>query len=218
MNSEAIRILLVDDHQMLRDGVRRMLGEHPGLSVVGDASNGAAALAQVRATRPHVVVMDVHLPGENGIEISQRLLREFPEVKVVVLTGENQLVTVRQALQAGVAAFLTKEGSTDQLVRAIREVMDGRVYLSPDIASLVVQDYMSEVVGKPGVSKPVLTERDRLLLKLVAEGKRNKEIADVLGVEVKSVETYRSRLMRKLNCSSPADLTRFAIREGIATA
>lgn len=218
MNSQDIRIMLVDDHQILRDGVRRMLAEQPGFQVVAEAGQCEAALAQVRLARPQIIVMDVHLPGPSGIETSRRILQEFPEVKVVVFTGETCLSTVRQALQAGVSAYLTKEGSPDELVRAIREVLDGRVYLSPSIASVVVQDYMNEVVHRTASPKPVLTVRDRLLLKLVAEGKRNKEIADELQVEVKSVETYRSRLMRKLNCSSPADLTRFAIREGIITA
>lgn len=215
MSAQKTKILLVDDHRMMREGVRRMLAEQSGLTVVGEAASRPAALEQVRALSPDVVLMDVHLPGADGIEVSARILAEFPSVKVVALSADTNLATVHRALQAGVSAYITKTGPPEELLRAIREVVDHRVYLCPDVASLVVQDYLRLVVDKSAPVKATLSDRERHLLKLVAEGKRNKEIAEALQIGVKSVETYRSRLMHKLNCGSAAELTRYAIREGI---
>lgn len=214
MNTEGLRILLVDDHQILRDGVRRMLADTLGVLVLGEAGNGTCAMEQVRLLKPDLVVMDIHLPGENGIEVSRRILQEFPRLKIVMLSAEQNLAMVRQALQIGVSAFVTKDRPAEELVQAIRDVLDGRMYLSPAIASVVVQDYMDEVIHKSS-PRIELTGRERLLLQRVAEGRRNKEIAVEMHIEVKSVETARSRLMRKLDCASPAELTRYAIREGI---
>lgn len=218
MNVTEIKIVLVDDHQMLRAGVRRILADQPGLCVMGEAGDGPSALALVRSSQPQVVVMDIHLPGEDGISLSQRLLSEFPALKVVALSADVDLETVTRALQAGVSAYVIKSNTPEDLLQAIREVVDQRVYLSPQVASLVVQDYMKVVISPSAAPKPVMTDRERLLLKLVAEGKRNKEIAEQLQVGVKSVETYRSRLMQKLGCTSTADLTRYAIREHIVQA
>jgi DNA-binding NarL/FixJ family response regulator len=216
MRTNPIRVLLVDDHQMMREGVRRLLNEHPEFCVVGEAATGPAAFDQVQATQPDVVLMDIHLPGKNGIEVSEQLHRDFPAVKVVILSADIDIATVQKALQAGVAGYLAKNAQPDELVRAIRDAADERVYLCQEVAAAVVQDYMKLVVNRSPEPEPVLTERERLLLKLVAEGKRNQEIADAMSVGTKSVETYRSRLMRKRNFSSVAELTRYAIREGIA--
>jgi DNA-binding NarL/FixJ family response regulator len=216
MEEKVIRIVLVDDHQMMREGVRRMLSEQPGMQVVGEAASGEAALEQVRATNPDLVIMDIHLPGEGGIESSARILAEFPGVKLVVLSADTELATVQKALQVGVSGYITKAGSPVELIKAVQAAMDERVHLSQEVAEVVVQDYMKMVVGRSEPAKPVLTDRERLLLKLVAEGKRNKEIAEALRVGTNSVETYRSRLMRKLNCRSAAELIRYGIREGYA--
>jgi DNA-binding NarL/FixJ family response regulator len=216
MSADEIRILLVDDHQMLREGVRRMLAEQPGFRVIGEAASSQAALDQVRMATPDVVVMDIHLPGEGGIETSARILAEFPEVRIVVLSADMALATVQRALHVGVSAYITKNGTPEEMGRAIREAMDRRVFLSPEVASVVVDDYMKLVVHRSAPAKPALSERERTLLQLVAAGKRNKEIAEALQVGVKSVETYRSRLMKKLGCASTNELTRYAIREGLA--
>ncbi len=218
METNNIRILLVEDHQMMREGVRRMLSEHPGLHVVGEADCGSSALAQVRTSKPDVVVMDIHMPGGCGIETSTRILAEFPAVRIVVLSADTDLATVQRALRAGVSGYITKDSPSKELVRAIREAVDRQVYLSPEVAAIIVQDYMKLMVDRSAPARPMMTDRDRTLLKLVAEGKRNKEIAETLQVGVKSVETYRSRLMRKLDCASTAELTRYAIRAGITTA
>lgn len=217
MEEKAVRIVLVDDHQLMREGVRRILAEQAGIQVVGEAASCEAALEQVRAANPDLVIMDIHLPGEGGIESSAKILAEFPGVKLVVLSADTDLATVQKALEVGVSGYITKTGPPEELSKAIRAAMDERVHLSQDVAEVVLRDYMKMVVGRDQTAKPVLTDRERLLLKLVAEGKRNKEIAEALQVGVNSVETYRSRLMRKLNCGSAAELIRYGIREGYAT-
>ena len=203
---------------MVSQGLRRLVEEVEGMKVVGDASDSQGAFALARTERPDVVVMDIHLAGENGVEVSRRLLAEFPSLKVVVLSGDWHLDLVREALQAGVSAYVIKGQPPAELVRAIRTVLDHRMYLCPEVAALVASDYL-KTLGEKSVpaSKPLLTHRERLLLKLVAEGKRNKEIAEALSVGVNSVETYRARLMKKLGCASANELTRYALREGIAS-
>lgn len=217
MNLAETKILLVDDHRLMRDGLRALLLNHPHLRVVGEAGSRLTALEQVHATQPDVVVMDVHLPGENGIEIAAQVLAESPRTKVIILSGDTELATIQKALQVGVSGYITKSDPPEEVIRAIQEVMDQRVHLSREVATSVAQDYARAMTSRATPEKPLLSERERLLLRLVAEGKRNKEIAEALQVTAKSVETYRSRLMHKLNCNSAAELTRYALREGIAT-
>lgn len=218
MNSKDIRIFLFDDHAILRLGVRKLIGEREGLMVVGEAPSSQAALEQVRALSPHVVIMDIHLDAENGIEVSRRILAEFPSLKIVVLSADSDLAVVTEALHVGVSAYVTKMSGPTELIRAIEAVMDHRIYLSPEVSLALVRDYMKTLGGRTiPASKPILTDRERHLLKLVAEGARNKTIAEALNVGVKSVETYRSRLMKKLGCASANELTRYALREGIAS-
>lgn len=217
MSTPEIKILLVDDHRLMREGLRALLQQQPGLHVVGEAGESRSAVEQVRTTQPDVIIMDVHLPGENGIEVFAHLRTQFPHLKVIILSGDTELATIKKALQAGVAGYLTKSDPPEEVVRALREVMDHRIHLSPEISGLVAQDYAQTLAHQPPEEKPTLSERERQLLRLVAEGKRNKEIAEALQVTAKSVESYRSRLMHKLNCNSAAELTRYALREGIAS-
>lgn len=217
MSAGKTKVLLVDDHKMFRKGLRNLIEEGGEMCVAGEAADGREALDQVRLVSPDVVVMDIHLPGENGIEISRRIRSEFPSVKIIALSSDSDMHLIQNALQAGISGYVIKASAPEELIRSIAEVMDHKVYLCPEVSSLVVNDYMN-LVGNRTVepSKPLLSERERSLLKLIAEGKRNKEIAELLSVAPKSVETYRSRLMKKLGCSSANELTRYAIREGIA--
>jgi DNA-binding NarL/FixJ family response regulator len=196
-----------------------LLAVEPGLIVVGDAGNGQSAREQVRALSPHLVLMDIHLRDESGVEITRQMLAEFPAVKVIALSSDSAVELVLQALRAGVAGYLLKENGADELVRAIHTVMDHRLYLSPAVSSAVILQFMESsshvAVGPAGAD---LTERERMLLRLIAAGNRNKEMAAALAVTVKSVETYRSRLQKKLGCAGTAELVRYAIREGIAKA
>lgn len=217
MNVEEVRILLVDDHEMMRKGLHSLIHGRNGVRIVGEAASRQEALQLVRSLSPAVIVMDILLGGENGIEVSRQILAEFPSIKIIALSSESHLKLIHEALQAGVSAYITKSAAPEELMRAIAVVLDHRVYLCPEVANEVVNDYMN-VLGMTTIpaAKPTLTDRERGLLKLVAEGKRNKEIAEALNIGVKSVETYRSRLMKKLGCASANELTRYAIREGIA--
>jgi DNA-binding NarL/FixJ family response regulator len=215
MNIKEVKTLLVDDHAMMRKGLCGLIHERDGVLVVGEAATGPEALQLTRSLAPDVVVMDILLDGENGIELSRQILAEFPSIKIVALSSESHLKLVHEALQAGISAYVIKSSAPEELLRAIATVMDHRIYLCPEVASDVVNDYMN-VLGMATIpAKPKLTDRERQTLKLVAEGKRNKEIAEALKVGVKSVETFRSRLMKKLGCASANELTRYAIREGI---
>lgn len=216
---EPTRILLVDEHQMMRQGLRQLLAGEPDWIVVGDAFNGQSAREQVRALSPHLVLMDIHLPDECGVEITRQIVAASPAVKVIALASDAAVEPVLRALRAGVAGYLIKKDGSDELIRAIHAVIGHRLYLSPEVSSAVILKFMEspgpETAGPAGAD---LSERERLLLRLVAAGNRNKEIAAALAVTVKSVETYRSRLQKKLGCTGTAELVRYAIREGIARA
>lgn len=210
--------MLVDDHPMTRNGARELLGRQPDFVVVGEASSGGPALKLARELRPDVVLMDVHLLGVNGIETTRQILSELPDTKVIVFSCEPAREFVDQALLAGACGYVVKTGALEELVKAIEWVMEGKLYLSPEMSAGILEDYRRGLARGPAPLKPLLSERERHLLRLVAEGRRNKEIAGQMAVSAKSVETYRSRLMKKLGYTSSAELVRYAIREGIAAA
>jgi len=212
----SVRLLLVDDHPMLCRGLREAMTRQPNLAVAGEAGTGAMALRLAGELTPDLVVMDVHLPDMSGIETARRMLMALPATKIVIFSGDATRPVVDEALQAGAHGFVWKNGAVEELLRAIDLVMEGKLYLSPEVSAGILEDYRKNLLAGPGPSKPFLSEREKQLLRLVAEGRRNKETAGQLGISTKSVETYRSRLMKKLSCSSPAELVRYAIREGIA--
>jgi DNA-binding NarL/FixJ family response regulator len=219
MNSEAVRILLLDLDQMMRQGLGQLIATRPELTVVGEAANGRPAGELIRAAAPQVLLMDVHLPGGGGVDGARRLLTEFPGVRVVALSGDAELERVLQALHAGVSGYVVTEQGFDELIRAIHTVMQRQLYLSPEVSSAVIRHLMKTYRDrKPAVPGVGLSDRERWLLRLIAEGRRNKEIAGHMAVTVKSVETYRFRLMKKLGYASAAELIRYAIREGVVQA
>ena len=215
MNNDAIKILLVEDHQLVRQGLRRLLEQEAGITVVGEAANLQSALDLIRQHAPGVVIMDVYLSDQSGIEAGRRILQEFPGIKLIALTSDANPQTATQALRAGFAGYVIKENQVDELIRALRLVVAGKLALCPIIAAGMTQSLLAVLADDELLGKPELTERERKLLVLVAEGKRNKEIADELQVNPKSVETYRFRLMKKLGCASMAALVRYAVREGL---
>ena len=219
MNTTEIRILLVDDHQLILRGLRQLIATKAGLTVVGEAFDGQSAINQVAASAPQVVLMDVHLPGESGVDITRRLLAQFPSVKVIALSGDPDLDLVMEALQAGVAGYVLKVNGPEEVFKAIQAVMDNDLYLSPEVASGLVKNFMKRPGGrKSGGTGVVLNDREQQLLQLVAEGVRNTEIGGQMALTAKSVETYRARLMKKLGCATTIGLVRYAIREGIIQA
>jgi len=214
-----VRLLLADDHAMMREGLKSLVGQDPGLSVVAEAESGAEILALARKSGAHVVVMDVAMPGLNGIEATRKLLKENRNIKVVALSGHSNREFVREMLKAGASAYVLKSRAYEELVCAIREVMQGRKYLSPDVACGVVDEYveMSSSALGDNPAFVVLTEREREVLQLIAEGCSTKEISDHLSVSVKTVETHRRNIMEKLHLHSVAEITKYAIREGITS-
>lgn len=212
---EVTRLLLVDDHRILRDGLRALLARHPEFLVIGEAGDGASALRAVRSQPPNIVVLDVHLPDMSGIEVARRILAVFSEVKVVVLSSDQSHGSVHEALLAGVSGYVLKDNATDELVRALRSVAAGQLYLCPEVSTDIVASYRSGQLPNVTPPQPILSERELQVLKHLADGLRTKEIADRLGVGAKTVETYRARLMEKLKLTSVAELTRYAVREGI---
>jgi DNA-binding NarL/FixJ family response regulator len=211
----SIRILLADDHQILREGLAVILQKQPGFEVAGQAADGRTAVKLALELRPHLVVMDIGLPGLNGIEATRQILAEVPGVKVIALSMHSDRAFVKGMLQAGASGYLLKYSASQELIRAIEAVMAGRVYLSPDIASIVVEDYKHPAPDSSAFS--VLTPKEREVLQLFAEGQITRQIAAALNVSVKTVEAYRRQIMEKLHCDSFADLIKYAIREGLTS-
>lgn len=208
----AVRILLVDDHKMLRDGLRLRLQLEKDFSVVGEASSAAEAYVSIKRDAPNVVIMDVNLPDENGIAATRKIVAAQPTLRLIVLTSAFDPEVANDALMAGARGFLRKEDASDELIRAIRVVLDDKVYLSADAATALTNALREKT--SPGGA---LSERELAVLKGVAEGLTYKEIADAMKISVKSVETYRARLARKLGCSTRAELVRYAVRRGLVS-
>jgi DNA-binding NarL/FixJ family response regulator len=209
------RIVLVDDHPMLRQGVRQILEQQPDLILAGEAASGQSSLPLIKARKPDMVIMDVHLPDISGLEASRQILAQSPSIKIIVFSADADRLLVDEALQIGICGYLLKSSVPEELVRAIRMVMEGRLYLCPELASHVFDDYRKMLAAMAHSAKPLLTDREKQVLCRVAEGLQNKEIADLMKVSIKSVEKSRSRVMRKLQCHSAAELTRYAVREGL---
>jgi two-component system response regulator NreC len=211
-----IKVLVVDDHPVLRFGLRRTIDQQPNFTVVGEASTGAEALKLVAKLAPDLITMDVLLPDVNGIELTRQILAVLPSVKIVVFSSDATRSRVNEALQAGACGYVWKLSAAQEIIRAIEMVMTGRLYLSPEVSAGILEDYRKCLAGQSEPSKPFLSDREKQLLRFVAEGRRNKEIAAQLALSIKSIEAYRSRLIKKLGCSSTAELVRYAVREGIA--
>lgn len=204
------RILLVDDHTVVRKGIRMILSAQPDLEVVAEAKNGLEAVTEAEREQPDVVIMDVNMEGLNGIEGARRIGEICPRARVLALSMHRDAVYVREMLRAGAKGYLVKDADDDALLDAVRAVARGEAYLSPSVADAVLSDYRKHVTNPVDL----LTAREREVLQLIAEGKTNKEIATQLSLSVYTVEAHRSRLMEKLNLHSTGDLVRFAIRNG----
>jgi len=206
-----IRILLADDHAVVRQGFRMILSAHPDLEIVGEAGNGRDAVELAAALRPDVVVMDVAMPELNGIEATRRLTGANPHVRVLALSMHKDSVYVREILRAGARGYLLKDSVADDLVAAVRAVAAGEGYLSPAISNAVLDDYRKHVTNP----LDLLSSREREVLQMLAEGKTNKEVAATLNLSVYTVDAHRGRIMEKLNVHSINELVRFAVRQGL---
>jgi DNA-binding NarL/FixJ family response regulator len=213
-----IRVLIADDHTMFRAGLRALLATEQDIEVIGEAADGEEAVAKSRELVPDVVVMDILMPGMNGIEATSRLAAECPGTKVLVLSMYDDDEHVQQLLAAGAAGFVLKQATTDELVRAIREVVAGGLPLSPGIAARVVRDYARRVRGEREASVAgALTAREREVLTLVAQGQTNQAIAERLGLSRKTVDVHRTNVMRKLGLHDVTELVKYALRAGLIT-
>ena len=212
------RVLLVDEHPIFRDGLRQAIGRERRLAVVGEAATAAAAVALQAQLAPDLIIMEANLPDLSGLAVAREVLRARPSVKVIILSSVVSRSLVDEALQSGVGGYVWKGAVSGDLLRAIDMVLSGRLYLSPELSAGILEAYRRGLAGEKNAAKPLLSKRDNQLLRLVAGGQRNKEIAVQMAISPKSVEAYRSRLMRKLGCRGAAELIRHAIREGLIAA
>ena len=213
----SIRILLVDDHKIMRDGLRSLIEKQSEMAVVGEAENGRTAIRLTRKLKPDVIVMDINMPDLNGIDATRQITAELPSVKIVAFSMHSDRQFVAEMFKAGVSGYLLKDAAFDELARAIRTVADNQIYLSPQIAGTVIKDYREQLLAYEPSDSAVPTDREREIIQLLAEGNTTKQIAHQLNVSIKTIESHRRNIMEKLKIHSIAELTKFAIREGLTT-
>jgi len=214
---QKIRVLIVDDHTIVRDGISALLALAGDMEVVGEAENGSEALKMVKELEPNVVLMDISMPVMGGLEATRRIYKEFPRTKVLVLTQYDDKEYVFPVIEAGASGFISKVAASSELVSGIRAVFHGDSYLSPSVAKLVVEDYQRGGERVRNDPYELLTEREREVLKLAAEGHTTQEIADILVVSPKTVEGHKTNLMAKLGIRNRTELIKYALRKGITT-
>lgn len=210
------RILLADDHQLMRSGLRLLIEQQPDLTVVGEAANGREAVALAKTLRPDVAVMDISMPNLNGIEAAHQIKQSHAEIAVIVLSMHSDESYVLRALRAGAKGYLLKDSAESDLIEAVRAVARGKSFFSPAVSKVLLDDYMRKLKHSGAEDAyDLLTPREREILQLVAEGKSNKEVANLLHLSVYTVETHRSNIMQKLNLKGVPELTLYAVRKGI---
>lgn len=202
------RILLADDHEMVRHGLRALIEDQPGWQVCGEANTGRLAVAKARELKPDIVVMDFTMPELNGMEATRQICAELPRTQVLILTMHESEELVREMLNAGARGYVLKSDAGNALVDALKALADQKPYFTSKISALVLQGYLNPNTRE----SPTLTPREREIVQLVAEGRSTKEVADKLGISPKTAETHRTNIMRKLNIHSVSDLVRYAIR------
>jgi DNA-binding NarL/FixJ family response regulator len=213
----SINILLADDHQIVRSGLRNLFEAEKDMKVVAEADNGRLAVQLAKELAPNVVVMDITMPDLNGVEATRQIVADSPSTRVVALSAHTDRHFVTEALRAGAAGYLPKTSAFDELVTAVRTVAAGKVYLSPSVANVVIESYVRGDTAEGRSAFALLSTREREVLQLMAEGQATKEVARTLHVSVKTVETHRAKIMDKLNLHSVAELTKYAIREGLTS-
>lgn len=212
-----IRVILADDHKIVRDGLRTLLEKQPEIKVVAESEDGRTTVKLAKKLTPEVVIMDIAMPDLNGIEATRQIIAEQPNVKVIALSMHSDRRFVSEMLKAGASAYLMKDCAFEELVIAIRTVVGNKVYLSPAIAGIVIENYIQRTAKSETSVFSLLSDREREVLQLMAEGKTTKGIASYLNVSIKTIETHRMNIMAKLDIHSIAELTKYAIREGLTS-
>lgn len=211
------RILLVDDHEIVRDGLRSLIEKQAGMDVVGEADNGRVALKLARDLSPDIIIMDVSMPDLNGMEAARQILADHPRIKVIALSMHSDKGFVAGMLSAGAVGYILKKSAFEELVSAIRTVSSNQTYLSPQVAGVVREDYVRRLAGEQAPLAPTLSAREREVLQLIAEGATTKQIALRLHISEKTITWHRNRLMEKLKIHTIAELTKYAIRAGLTS-
>jgi two-component system response regulator NreC len=215
--SMEVRILIADNHRIVREAICSCLSNEPGLDIVGEAEDGRIAIQLARELNPDVIIMETAMPNLNGIEATRQIVNELPDVKVIALSAHWDRRSVCEMLKAGASGYLPKRCAFEELVSAIQNVVSNRTYLSSHISGLVVNEYLHRSVKQGKSAYSVLTDREREVLQLIAEGKSTKRIARDLFVSPKTIEWHRSQLMKKLGIESVAELVKYAISEGLTS-
>jgi len=210
-----IHVMLADDHTLVRAGIRALLEKLPGVKVVGEAGDGREVLNQVKAQRPDVVLMDIAMPGLNGLETAERMARSFPDVRVIILSMHNNEEYVLRSIKAGASGYLLKKAATAELETALHRVADGEIYLSREISLQLHRELPLQQIADRKGPLARLTDRQREILQLIAEGQNTKKIGEILKVSPKTVEYHRMKLMNRLNMHDIPGLVRFALRVGL---
>ena len=213
----SIKVLIADDHGIVREGMNSLLRNQPDMKIVGEATDGRKALELVRELMPDVVIMDITMPNLNGIDATKQIVREFPKVKVIALSMHSSTMFVADMIKAGASGYMLKDCLFDEIAEAIRIVYDGSTYLSSEVVSIVVSDYVNRLTGTGGLPLESLTDREREVLQLIGEGKNTKQVALQLHVSTKAIEANRRKIMEKLHSQSVADLVRWAILGGLTS-
>ena len=212
---EKIRILLADDHTILRNGIRSLLEDEHDMEVVGEAEDGRAAVSLACQLQPDVVIMDIAMPLLNGLEATRQIKREAPQVKVLILTMHDNEEYIRQVLGAGAMGYILKDAAARELISAIRSVQRGEAILSPAVTRLVIEDYLRWGGPRPQEDNDSLSPREREVLQLIAEGYTNKQMAEILSLSIKTVQAHRTNLMQKLGLHDRGELIKYAIQKKI---
>ena len=212
-----IKILIADDHKITRQGLRSLLENESDMEVAAEAEEGRSAVRLAGEIKPDVIIMDVSMPDLNGMEATRQIVRRLPSVKVVALSMHSDNMFVTEMLKSGVSGYLLKDCAFEELASAIRSVMDGKTYLSPSISGTIINGYLNRISNPQADDSEILSDREREILQMIAEGKTTKQIALKLHISIKTVETHRRKIMIKLDMFNVAELTKYAIRKGLTS-
>jgi len=212
-----IKIILADDHKVLREGLKSLLNQEKDIQVIGEADDGQAVVRLTRKLEPDIVVLDIGMPNMNGIQATQHIVAEVPDTKVLALSMHSDHQFVVKMLQAGASGYMLKDCAFEELVLAVRTIADGKFYLSNDVTGVVITNYINSMQATAAAGEPILTSRERETLQLIAEGNSTAETANILNVSTKTIETHRKHIMDKLDIHNIADLTKYAVRVGLTS-